>query len=126
MWAFLMTNAVVSVFGISELSAMTILCCSLISTLMGAALAMMLVALAATRVEGLALSKLMGVSLLGLIAVWVVPAPYHYLLAPLPSFWIGTILMEGLEALPLTIAFSLCVFWALLFTRMFLRQPSRR
>jgi fluoroquinolone transport system permease protein len=126
MWAFLMTSAVAGIFGISGLSAAVILCCSLISTLMGTALAMMLVALAANRVEGLALSKLMGISLLGLIAVWVVPEPYHYLFALLPSFWIGTILTEGPEPFPLTIAFSLCAFWVFIFTRMFLRQPSRK
>jgi fluoroquinolone transport system permease protein len=121
-WAFLMTSAVVRIFGISELSVATILCCSLISALMGTALAMMLAALASNRVEGLALSKLMGISLLGLIAVWVVPAPYHYPLALLPSFWIGTILTGGLKPLPLAIAILLCAFWLFLFTRMFLRQ----
>lgn len=56
---------------------------------------MMVISAAGNRVEGLALSKLMGLSFTGLILIWFIPAPYHYILALLPSFWIGKILIDG-------------------------------
>ena len=56
---------------------------------------MMVVSIAGNRVEGLALSKLMGISFIGLILIWFLPAPYHFLMAFLPSFWIGKILLDG-------------------------------
>lgn len=121
-WAILITNIIVLTCGISGLSVITVLCCSLISTLMGIALAMMVVTMAANRVEGLAISKLMGISMLGLIAIWAIPAPYDYLTAFLPSFWIGKIIMEGLGPFPLAIALSLCAIWTFIFTRRFLAR----
>lgn len=121
-WAILATIIITIIFGLSGLSIIVVLCCSLISTLMGIALAMMVVTMAANRVEGLALSKLMGISLLGLIAVWAIPAPYDYLTAFLPSFWIGRMITEGLGLFPLVIALSLCFIWIFIFTRRFLTR----
>lgn len=121
-WTIGVTIIITIIFGLSGLSVMMVLCCSLISTLMGIALAMMVVTMAGNRVEGLALSKLMGVSILGLVAVWTIPAPYDYLTAFLPSFWIGKIIVEGLMPLPLVMALSLCAIWIFIFTRRFLTR----
>ncbi len=121
-WAIFMTNIIVLICGISGLSVIAVLCCSLISTLMGIALAMMVVTIATNRVEGLAISKLMGISLLGLMAIWVTPAPYDYLTAFLPSFWIGKIIAEGLMPFSLVMALSLCFMWIVIFTRRFLTR----
>ncbi len=121
-WAIFVTSIITLICGLSGLSVTVVLCCSLISTLMGIALAMMVVTMAANRVEGLALSKLMGISLLGLVAVWVVPAPYGYLAAFLPSFWIGRMIAEGLGPFSLAMALSLCAVWIFIFTRRFLTR----
>ena len=121
-WAILVTSIITLICRLSGLSVMAVLCCSLVSTLMGIALAMMVVTIASNRVEGLALSKLMGISLLGLVAVWAVPAPYAYLAAFLPSFWIGRIIAEGLAPFSLAMALSLCAIWIFIFTRRFLTR----
>lgn len=118
-WALLVTIIVTLACGISDLSVGAVVCCSLISTFMAIALAMMVVSLAENRVEGLALSKMMGISLLGLVVVWVVPAPYDYLAAFLPSFWIGKIVFEGPALLPLAAALLLCAAWTLVFAKRF-------
>lgn len=118
-WAFIETVIITFLGGISGLSVLVILFCSLFSTLMGVALSMMLLTMAANRIEGLALSKLMGVNLLGLVAVWVVPAPYAYLMAFLPSYWIGRIIMEGLEFFSIAAVLIICLLWILLFARRF-------
>ncbi len=118
-WTVCLTIIITLICGLSGLSLMATLCSSFISALMGIALAMMVVTMAANRVEGLALSKLMGISLLGLVAVWVIPAPYDYFLAFLPSFWIGKIITEGLGPFSLTMALPLCAIWIFVFARRF-------
>jgi fluoroquinolone transport system permease protein len=121
-WAFVATLIAVFSLNISSPNATGILFASLVSALSGAFLAMMVVALAQNRVEGLALSKLMGISLLGLAMVWFAPAPYSYLAAFLPSYWIGEILRSGASLFSLVAGVVMCGLWTAIFTRLFLRK----
>ena len=95
---------------------------SFISALTGIALSMMVVSIAGNRVEGLALSKLMGVSFLGLILVWFISAPYSYLFAFLPSFWIGKIIMDGATLFSVTLGLLSCFIWITFFMKKFLAR----
>lgn len=125
LWAWITTMIVTSVFNLSFLSFQTILSSAFISSLTGIALAMMVVSIAGNRVEGLALSKLMGISFIGLIMIWFIPAPYHFLLAFLPSFWIGKLLLDGAELSSFVLGSVTCFFWIALFTRRFLRRVQQ-
>ncbi len=100
-WAFFITMAVAAVFKLSSLSVKVLLSSSVISSFTGIFLAMMVVSIAGNRVEGLALSKLMGISFAGLILIWFIPAPYHFIMAFLPSFWIGNCCWTGQVSFPL-------------------------
>ncbi len=86
--AFLITMVVAAFFNISSLSAAVILASALVSSFTGIFLAMMVVSLAGNRVEGLAASKLMGISFAGLILIWFLPAPYYYV-GVIPAFFLG-------------------------------------
>lgn len=121
-WGFLNTVAVTALCGLSALPLSVLLAGALLSGLTGLAAAMMLVSLAGNRVEGLALSKLMGVSFLGLILIWFIPAPYHFALAFLPSFWIGKLLLDGAVLPALLPGLAVCLLWTALFTRRFLKR----
>ena len=119
-WTLLATIISTFVFGLSGLSITAILFCSLISTLMGIALSMLVVTMAANRVEGLALSKMTGFSLMGLVAVWVIPTPYKYFVSFLPSFWIGIMIEEGLGTFSFIVSLLVCAMWVFIFIRRFL------
>ncbi len=71
-YAFIATVIAVKLFNISAISTLAILVGSLISTLIGTVLATAIVKIAGNRLEGLAVSKFMGVIYLGLIAVWFI------------------------------------------------------
>lgn len=120
--AFVITVIVTSIFDLSSLSIGVILSGSLISSFTGISLAMMVVSMAGNRVEGLALSKLMGISFIGLFSIWFVPAPYRCLLAVLPSFWIGKLLTGGAAFWPFLIGLLSCFLWIAVFTRSFLKR----
>lgn len=122
LWALAETIIVVAFFNLTALSGFTILASSIVSALTGIFLAMLVVANAENRVEGLALSKMSGVSLLGLVAVWFIPHPYRYFTAFLPAFWIGKLITDGGSFFPFVLGILSCLIWIGLFTRKFMRR----
>lgn len=120
--AFLITMVVAAFFNISSLSAAVILASALVSSFTGVFLAMMVVSLAGNRVEGLAVSKLMGISFAGLILIWFLPAPYYYVVSFLPSFWVGKLMTDGAEISSLLFGLLTCLLWIAFFTRKFLKK----
>lgn len=120
MWAFIETIIVAGCLNISGASG--IWAGSFISALTGIALSMMVVSIAGNRVEGLVLSKLMGVSFLGLILVWFIPTPYSYLFAFLPSFWIGKIILDGVTIFSVMLGVLSCLIWIAFFVKRFLTR----
>lgn len=118
--AFCLTVITGTAFHISPISLGVIVAGAFLSTLAGVALAMMVVAMAENRVEGLAFSKIMGISFLGLIFIWFVPSPYTYLGALFPYFGVGMLIREGMSWSTLLLGILTCCGWILLFTRRFL------
>ena len=121
-WAFISTIIAAVFFNISELSLDTIIFSAVTSNLTGICLAMMVISIAGNRVEGLAVSKLMSISFLGLAFVWFVPVPYCYLSAFLPSFWIGRLILNGASPVSVILGVLSCLLWIAAFTRRFLRR----
>lgn len=121
-WSFIATIAISTVFTISSLSFEIILASALISNFTGIFLAMMIVSIAGNRIEGLALSKLMGIGFIGLASVWFVPAPYCFIVAFLPSFWIGKLLIDGINTFSFMLGLLSCFLWIAFFTRKFLKR----
>jgi len=122
LWAFAATVIVSGFLNISGFGSAVLWAGSLLSVLTGIALSMMVVSIAGNRVEGLALSKMMSVSFLGLILYWFVSEPYSYILAFLPSYWIGKIIMDGASVISFTFGILSCFIWILIFVRRFMRH----
>ncbi|MCL2121173.1 MAG: hypothetical protein FWH28_02865 [Clostridiales bacterium] len=118
-WSFVVNVVVLSLFTLSDLAFSAILLISALNSLAGLVMSLMVVSLAGNRVEGLALSKLMGVSFLGLLAEWCIPAPYHFFGAFLPSFWIGKILTEGISLFAMASGIAISMLWVVLFAKKF-------
>jgi len=57
--------------------------------------ALFLAAFAANKVEGLALSKIVVLTLTGAIAPYFVPEPWQFIAAFLPTYWPSKLLLEG-------------------------------
>ena len=121
-WAFVTTIIAATIFNISDLAFITIICSSLISSLTGIVLAMMVISIAGNRVEGLAISKLMGFSFLGHAFVWFVPTPYRYFSSFLPSFWIGELIYNRVGLFSVAFGLLTCFFWIAVFTKQFKRK----
>uniref|UniRef100_UPI003704072E hypothetical protein n=1 Tax=Cohnella sp. TaxID=1883426 RepID=UPI003704072E len=92
-----MSLAFVVFSGISELTATGML--PLLLFVMEAPLfALFLVAFSANKVEGLALSKLITLTLLGPASAYFVAEPWQWLAGLLPTYWPSKLLLEQLSA----------------------------
>jgi len=121
-WSFLCSIFVTMVFGISGAPFARVAAAALISSLLGLSVSMMVVSFAGNKVEGLAISKLSGIILIGLAAVWFVPAPYRYLASFLPSYWLGDLVQNGASLLSLLGGLLTGILWIGVFTGVFLRK----
>lgn len=111
-------------FGLSNMAFPTVLACAFVGAFASLAVAMMIVSLAQNRVEGLALSKVAGITLLGLFIAWFVPDMGRWLSALLPTFWIGELVLG--EPLIIVVISGTLVssLWIAVFLRLFLRRIS--
>ncbi len=122
LYAFISSLIVTALFGLSGLTFMQIFEGGIISTLMGIALSMLVVSFANNKVEGLAISKLSGIFLLGIFVTWFVPVPYKYLGAFLPSFWVGEILWQGTSSFLLLSGLSTSILYIITLIYKFLNK----
>lgn len=83
------------VFRLSDMSVWRLLLLALCSGALSMASALMISSMAKNKVEGLAFSKLSGLFVLGLPVALLVPAPFMYVSAFLPTFWMTELATGG-------------------------------
>lgn len=84
--AFAVTAMLLPAFHLSPLSAGAVLCLSLAGVLQGTVIALLVVTLSANKLEGMAVTKLSSLILLGAFVPCFVPAPLCFGLSFLPPF----------------------------------------
>lgn len=113
--------AIIFAFRLSPMGAGRLALLALCSGAVSVAVAMMISSMAKNKVEGLAYSKLSGLFVLGLPAALLVPAPFKYFSAFLPTFWMTEIAMG--ESLWLAIpALATAALPCALFARHFVKK----
>lgn len=112
---------VLAVFKLSALGTARVLLLALCCGTLGIVVALLIAANAKNKVEGMALSKLSGLFVLGLPAALLVPAPFKYLAGILPTFWTTELAMGGslLHVIP---ALASSALWAAFFARRFSKK----
>lgn len=93
--AFVIPAALLPLFRLSTLSAAGIVLLALTGTLQGIIIALLIVALSSNKLEGMAITKLSALLILGAVVPYFVPKPLCYCLSFLPSFWIGKAVLES-------------------------------
>lgn len=92
--AFAVTAILLPVFHLAPLSAAEILFLSLAGTLQGIIIALLVVTISSNKLEGMAVTKLSSLMMLGAVVPCFVPAPFSFGFSFLPSFWMGKAMME--------------------------------
>lgn len=123
-WAFACSILAKLLFGLTVSFWPQLIAAAALSTIHGCALGLFVVVFAHNKVEGLALSKLMGVFTLGIPAVWFIKEPYQYLAGFLPSFWIGRLLAHP-DFIAVILGVVTTLFWTMVFLKLFLFKTDR-
>ncbi len=92
--AFVVTLVLLPLFRLSSLSFMVFIFLALSGALQGIIIALMVVKLSSNKLEGMAITKLSSLIMLGAMAPYFMPSPQCYLLSFMPSFWTGMVLWE--------------------------------
>lgn len=93
--AFGVTAMLLPVFHLTPLSVGAILFLSLTGSLQGVILSLLIVMISSNKLEGMAVTKLASLMMLGAVMPYFVPAPFSFVCSFLPSFWMGKAMMEG-------------------------------
>lgn len=110
LFAFVITVALLPVFGLTELSVVEILFLSLAGSLQGIIIALMIVTLSTNKLEGMAVTKVSSLLMLGAFVPYFVSGPLQYGVSFLPSFWMGKALAEQ-ETLSMILTIVVAGVW---------------
>lgn len=93
--AFVVSFIAVCLFSLEKHSPMILLALCVVAMLQGLAIGLMVIALSHNKLEGMALTKLAGVFLLGLVIPYFIPAGSRWFGIVFPGYWMGLLLQEG-------------------------------
>ncbi len=92
--AFVVTLVLLPLFRLTGLTALEILFLSLTGTLQGGIIGLLIVTLSTNKLEGMAITKMATMMMLGAFLPYFVSHPVQYVAAILPSFWAAKAIYE--------------------------------
>lgn len=119
--SFLVTAALLPVFGLSTRSLEDILSLSAGGTLQGVIVALLIVTFSSNKLEGMAAAKLSSLLIFGAAVPFFLRQGTQYIMSPLPSFWIGKAVFEDTLVFMLP-AFASSAVWIRFLLRRYLRK----
>lgn len=117
--AFLVTIVLLPIFKLTSLSPVEIILFAAGGTLQGVIVSLLILTISSNKLEGMAVSKLSGLMILGAAAPFFIHDNMQYVLFPLPSFWIGKAVCENM-LLYIFPAFILSAIWIYILLRRYL------
>lgn len=87
--AFIITLLLSPVFNISSTSFISSLLLAFAGTLQGIIVAQLILGISSNKLEGMAVTKISSIIILGALVPYFVPLPLGYAFSVLPSFWMG-------------------------------------
>lgn len=122
-FGFLASVPLVSMFSLTVWNTALLLLACLVSSVLCVAVVMLLFSLSHNRVEGMAIGKLTGLFLLGLVVPFFLESGMQYLFSPLPSFWLAKMCVSA-DIIWLFPALVSSLLWMWVLYRRFERKLS--
>lgn len=117
--AFFITVVLMPFFKLTDFSPIAILLLAAGGTLQGIIVALLILTLSSNKLEGMAVTKLSTLTILGAVIPFFIKSDVQYVLSLLPSFWIGKAVFEN-ELVYMLPAFSLSLLWILALLKRYL------
>lgn len=119
--AFAVTTLLLPFFALTKISWLMLPLMAASGSTQGLIIAMMVVALSSNKVEGIAITKLASILILGIFAPYFIESPLQYLLSPFPSFWMAKSVYEN-TGIFLIVALGVSCIWIYILFRCFERK----
>jgi fluoroquinolone transport system permease protein len=121
MIAFIISILSLCIFSLSELTFFEILLITIVSSIHGIVEALLIVAVSGNKVEGMAVSKLSGLFILGLPAPFFLTGKLQFILFFLPSFWVAKYAIEK-QVIFIVVGILTATVWVILLYQKFKKK----
>ena len=122
--AYIISIIIVSVFSITSWSFIMIISICLLTSLLSFTSTLIVFSFSKNKIEGLALAKLSGIVMIGIVVPFTLSSEVEYYFSLLPSFWIGKFTLE-LSFSYFLISFISILIWIYVLYRKFLLKLSK-
>lgn len=116
-WSVVIAPVLMLLFSLSRPDMLRVLAIALTGSVFGSTCTLLLLAFAGNKVEGLAVSKMLGLFMLPMLVPFVTDSPWGVLAGIFPAYWMGALIKGPLYALPAGLAVGL-IWLVLLYMRM--------
>lgn len=113
--SFFITTVLVFLFSITHISLVKIIIISFIGSLQGFIYSLLIVSFSKNKLEGVAVSKLSSILMLGVLASFFIKGKYKYFFSLFPSFWFA-------ESVKNSVYIPLCIFISFLWINFLLKK----
>lgn len=120
-FSLVVSAIVMNVFSLTIISLEMIVALSFLSTVLGFITTMMVVSLSANKVEGMAVTKMSGIAMIGIVLPFFASVRIQYLAIMLPSFWMAKYALEG-KISYLILCVMVSTGWIVLLLRKFMKK----
>jgi fluoroquinolone transport system permease protein len=120
--SFFASILLLSLFSLTEWTFFSMILTCFLSSIFSISISLLVVSLSRNRVEGMAVSKLSGIMMLGLLVPFFIISDIQYLFSILPSYWIARLCLDEnlLFAIP---SLFTSFLWILILYRRFEKKP---
>ncbi len=119
--SFFMTIIVMMIFSLTRTAFVQIIGISILASLLGLIMSMMVISISANKVEGMAVMKLSGIITIGIPLVFFAAENVQYLFFFLPSLWMAKFFL-GYSLIYFTLCIAVSAAWILFFVKKFLKK----
>lgn len=113
LWSIVIAPILMLLFSLSRPDMARVLCIAVAGGLFGAVNTLMLLGFAGNKVEGLAVSKMLGLTMMPMLVPIITGSPWGLIAGIFPAYWLGALLQDPLWLLPAALAVS--ALWLVVF-----------
>jgi fluoroquinolone transport system permease protein len=113
LWSIVIAPVLMLLFSLSHPDILRVLCIAVAGGVFGATNTLMLLCFAGNKVEGLAVSKMLGLTMMPMLVPIITSSPWGLIAGVFPAYWMGALMQGPLWLFPAALAVS--IIWMVLF-----------
>lgn len=115
LWSIVIAPVLMLLFSLTHPDMLRVLCIAVAGGIFGAVNTLILLSFAGNKVEGLAVSKMLGLTMMPMIVPIITSSPWGLVAGVFPAYWLGALLQGPLWLFPVALVVSF--IWLVVFYR---------